>query len=137
MAEALSPGDRSSLAAEQGPVNMAVGAVLVFEGGRGLDYDAVVERLRTRLHLIPRYRQRLASAVPGVAQPEWVDDEHFDLRWHVRHVALAPPGGDAELAAFVGSEFSRKLDRDRPLWELTVVEGLEGGRVATTPVVRL
>ena len=65
MAEALSPSDRSSLAAERGPVNMAVGAVLVFESGRGLDYDAVVERLRTRLHLIPRYRQRLASAVPG------------------------------------------------------------------------
>src|SRR6476469_8527992 len=69
---------------------MAVGAVLVFEGGRGLDYDAVVERLRTRLHLIPRYRQRLASPVPGVAQPEWVDDEHFDLAWHVGRVALVP-----------------------------------------------
>jgi diacylglycerol O-acyltransferase len=133
VAEALSPADRSSLAAERGPVNMAVGAVLVFEGRRGLDYDAVVERLRTRLHLIPRYRQRLASAVPGVAQPEWVDDEHFDLAWHVRHVALPPPGGDAELAAFVGSEFSRKLDRDRPLWELNVVEGLSGGRVALIP----
>jgi diacylglycerol O-acyltransferase len=133
VAEALSPADRSSLAAERGPVNMAVGAVLVFESGRGLDYDAVVERLRTRLHLIPRYRQRLASPVPGVAQPEWVDDEHFDLTWHVRHVALPPPGGDAELAAFVGSEFSRKLDRDRPLWELNVVEGLAGGRVALIP----
>src|SRR2546430_16932705 len=112
---------------------MAVGAVLVFEGGRGLDYDAVVERLSTRLHLIPRYRQRLASPVPGVAQPEWVDDEHFDLRWHVRHVALPPPGGDAELAAFVGTEFSRKLDRDRPLWELNVVEGLARRRVALVP----
>ena len=133
MAEALSPADRSSLAAERGPVNMAVGAALVFESGRGLDYDAVVERLRTRLHLIPRYRQRLASPVPGVAQPEWVDDEHFDLVWHVRHVALPPPGGDAELAAFVGSEFSRKLDRDRPLWELNVVEGLAGGGVALIP----
>jgi len=133
VAEALSPSDRSSLAAERGPVNMAVGAVLVFESGRGLDYDAVVERLRTRLHLIPRYRQRLASPVPGVAQPEWVDDEHFDLAWHVRHVALPPPGGDAELAAFVGSEFSRKLDRDRPLWELNVVEGLAGRRVALVP----
>jgi diacylglycerol O-acyltransferase len=133
VAEALSPSDRSSLAAERGPVNMAVGAVLVFESGRGLDYDAVVERLRTRLHLIPRYRQRLASPVPGVAQPEWVDDEHFDLRWHVRHVALPPPGGDAELAAFVGSEFSRKLDRDRPLWELNVVEGLARRRVALVP----
>ncbi|MDX6674662.1 MAG: diacylglycerol O-acyltransferase / wax synthase [Solirubrobacteraceae bacterium] len=133
MAEALSPSDRSSLAAERGPVNMAVGAVLVFESGRGLDYDAVAERLRTRLHLIPRYRQRLASPVPGVAQPEWVDDEHFDLRWHVRHVALPPPGGDAELAAFVGSEFSRKLDRDRPLWELNVVEGLARRRVALVP----
>jgi len=133
VAEALSPSDRSSLAAERGPVNMAVGAVLVFEGGCGLDYDAVVERLRTRLHLIPRYRQRLASPVPGVAQPEWVDDEHFDLAWHVRHVALPAPGGDTELAAFVGSEFSRKLDRDRPLWELSVVEGLAGGRVALVP----
>jgi diacylglycerol O-acyltransferase / wax synthase len=133
VAEALSPSDRSSLAAERGPVNMAVGAVLVFESGRGLDHDAVVERLRTRLHLIPRYRQRLASPVPGVAQPEWVDDEHFDLRWHVRHVALPPPGGDAELAAFVGSEFSRKLDRDRPLWELNVVEGLARRRVALVP----
>lgn len=133
MAEALSPSDRSSLAAERGPVNMAVGGVLVFESGRGLDHDAVVERLRTRLHLIPRYRQRLASPVPGVAQPEWVDDEHFDLRWHVRHVALPPPGGDAELAAFVGSEFSRKLDRDRPLWELNVVEGLARRRVALVP----
>lgn len=133
MAEALSPSDRSSLAAERGPVNMAVGGVLVFESGRGLDYDAVVERLRTRLHLIPRYRQRLASPVPGVAQPEWVDDEHFELRWHVRHVALPPPGGDAELAAFVGSEFSRKLDRDRPLWELNVVEGLARRRVALVP----
>lgn len=112
---------------------MAVGGVLVFESGRGLDYDAVVERLRTRLHLIPRYRQRLASPVPGVAQPEWVDDEHFELRWHVRHVALPPPGGDAELAAFVGSEFSRKLDRDRPLWELNVVEGLARRRVALVP----
>ena len=133
MAEPLSPGDRSSLAAERGPVNMAVGGILVFASGHGLDYDAVVERLQTRLHLIPRYRQRLASPVPGVAQPEWVDDEHFDLRWHVRHVALPPPGGDAELAAFVGSEFSRKLDPDRPLWELTVVEGLTGRRVALVP----
>src|SRR2546423_1944453 len=112
---------------------MAVGAVLVFESGHGLDYEAVVERLRTRLRLIPRYRQRLAYAVPGVAQPEWVDDEHFDLQWHVRHVALPPPGGDAELADFVGREFSRKLDRDRPLWELTVVSGLTGGRVALVP----
>jgi diacylglycerol O-acyltransferase / wax synthase len=133
VADPLSPSDRSSLAAERGAVNMAVGAVLVFESGRGLDYAAVVERLRTRLHLIPRYRQRLASAVPGVAQPEWVDDEHFDLQWHVRHVALPPPGGDAELADFIGREFSRKLDRSRPLWELTVVSGLAGRRVALVP----
>lgn len=134
MAESLSPADRSSLSAEQGPVHMAVGGVLIFEGGPGLRHQAVLERLAQRLHLIPRYRQRLQAPAPGgVANPVWVDDTSFDAGWHVRRAALPSPGATAELSEFVGQEFSRRLDRSRPLWELTVVEGLEGGRVALIP----
>jgi WS/DGAT/MGAT family acyltransferase len=130
----LSPSDRASLASERGPVNMAVGGALVFDGGPGVRPEAVVERLRSRLHLIPRYRQRLAEGLPGgLTQPVWVDDTDFDLEWHVHHATLPAPGGDAELAAFVGREMSRRLDRSRPLWELHVVDGLAGGRVALMP----
>jgi WS/DGAT/MGAT family acyltransferase len=131
MAEALSAADRSALAAEQGPVTMSVGGVLVFEAGPGLEDARVLERVGQRLHLIPRYRQRLQSAAAGVTNPVWVDDEQFDLGWHVRRTALPAPGGPEELGELVGQELSRRLDRSRPLWELTVVEGVAGGeRVA-------
>jgi diacylglycerol O-acyltransferase / wax synthase len=134
MAEPLSPSDRASLAAERGPVNMAVAGALVFDGGPGVARDAVVERLRSRLHLIPRYRQKLADSLPGgLTQPVWVDDTDFDLEWHVRQATLPAPGGDAELGDYVGRELSRRLDRSRPLWELHVVDGLAGGRVALVP----
>jgi WS/DGAT/MGAT family acyltransferase len=133
VADPLSPSDRSSLAAERGPVNMSVGAALMFDGGEGLRRDAVVERLQQRLHLIPRYRQRLEEPPLGLANPVWVDDGDFDAGWHVRSATLPEPGGDAELAAFVAREMSRKLDRSRPLWELTVVDGLAGGRIALVP----
>jgi diacylglycerol O-acyltransferase / wax synthase len=134
MAEELSASDRSSLAAEHGPVNMAVGAAMLFDAGPGLTHAAVVERLRSRIHLIPRYRQRLEEGLPGgLTQPVWVDDASFDPAWHVRRATLPAPGGDAELADFVGREFSRRLDRSRPLWELYVVDGLADGRVALVP----
>nr|MDQ6915646.1 wax ester/triacylglycerol synthase family O-acyltransferase [Actinomycetota bacterium] len=71
MAEPLSAADRASLAAERGPVNMAVGAALVFDDGPGLRHEAVVERLRARLHLLPRYRQRLEETPLGIAHPVW------------------------------------------------------------------
>jgi diacylglycerol O-acyltransferase / wax synthase len=128
MAEDLSPADRSSLAAEQGPVNMAVGGVLVFASEIG--YERLLERIGSRLHLVPRYRQRLQHAASGITNPVWVDDDHFDIRWHVRVTRLSAPGSDAQLAELVGTEMSRKLDRERPLWEVTLVEGLEGGRNA-------
>jgi WS/DGAT/MGAT family acyltransferase len=133
MAQPLSPTDRSSLAAEQGPVNMTVGGVLIFDDGPGLAHDAILERVGSRLHLIPRYRQKLAQPAPGVTNPVWVDDEGFDLEWHVRFARLSAPGGDDELGRLVGREMSRRLDRARPLWELLVVEGLAGGRVALVP----
>lgn len=128
MAEALSPADRSSLAAERGPVTMAVGGVLVFEGGPGLSHAAVLERLGSRLHLIPRYRQRLAQATPGgLTNPVWADDPSFDAEWHLRHATTS------DLARLVGHELSRRLDRARPLWELTLVDGLPEGRAALVP----
>jgi diacylglycerol O-acyltransferase len=128
--EDLSPADRSSLAAEQGTVNMAVGGLLIFVDGPGLRYDRVLERVQDRLHLVPRYRQRLHSTAAGLANPVWVDDDGFDLGWHVRRAVLPAPGGDEQLAELVGRELSRRLDRSRPLWELTVIEGLDRGRAA-------
>lgn len=128
MAEPLSPADRSSLAAEIGSVNMAVGGMLLFEDGPGLTREQVAARVEARLHLVPRYRQRLYSTAAGFANPVWVDDDDFDLGWHLRRAVLAAPGNDAQLAELVGYEMSRRLDRSRPLWELTVIEGIHGRR---------
>lgn len=133
MAYELSAADRSSLTAEQGPVNMAVAAVLVFDPGPGVAYDAVLDRLRARLHLIPRYRQRLEEPRLGLVNPVWADDADFEVEWHVRHATLPEPGGYDQLADYVAREVSRRLDRSRPLWELHVVDGLEGERVALVP----
>lgn len=128
MAEELSAADRSSLAAEQGPVTMAVGGVLVFAGGPGLAHDAVMQRIESRLHLIPRYRQRLAEPAPGgLTNPVWVDDDGFEADWHLRDATTD------DLDRLVGREMSRRLDRSRPLWEMSLVEGLDGGRVALVP----
>jgi diacylglycerol O-acyltransferase len=130
MAEPLSPSDASSLQAERGPVNMAVGGLMVFAPGEGTAYDAVAARVESRLHLIPRYRQKLDHAPLGIAKPAWVDDTGFDLHWHLRHATV---GGREDLAAYVAREMSRRLDRSRPLWELHVIDGLEdGGRAVWT-----
>jgi diacylglycerol O-acyltransferase len=133
MAEKLSAADRASLNAERGPVNMAIGGIIVLERGPGITYDALCKRLTERIHLLPRYRQRLEQPPLGLANPVWVDDQSFDLHWHVRLSRLPEPGGDAELAAFVAREFSRLMDRSRPLWELHIVEGLSRDRVAVIP----
>jgi len=128
VSEPLSPADLSAVQAERGPVHMHVGGICVFEGL--VSRDAVVRRLRERLHLIPRYTMRLEGAPLGLANPVWVQDEAFDAERHVRRAALPSPGGDAELCEQAGQILSERLDRDRPLWQLTVVEGLAGGRSA-------
>ena len=128
MTEELSPADRSSLAAERGAINMAVGGLLVFESDPPLTRAAVAERIGERVHLIPRLRQRLEETPLGLANPVWTDDPGFDLDWHVRQASLPPRGGEPELGWFVGREFSHRLDRSRPLWEATLIEGLAGGR---------
>jgi diacylglycerol O-acyltransferase len=128
VAEPLSPSDLSAIQAERGPVHMHVGGICVFEGA--ITRDAVVRRVRQRVHLIPRYAMRLDQAPLGLANPVWVPDEGFDVARHVRRVALPAPGGDAELEELVGQILSEPLDRGRPLWQMTVVEGLAGGRSA-------
>lgn len=94
------------------------------------DYERILAHISARLPLVPRYRQRV-RAVPGrLARPVWIDDESFDITYHVRRSALPAPGTDAQLNDLVGRLISRPLDLDRPLWEIYVVEGLAGGRVA-------
>src|SRR3954454_7838282 len=117
-AEDLSAADRSSLPAERGPVNMAVAGALIFAGGPGTTYEAVAERVEARLHLVPRYRQRLEDPAVRVGHPVWIDDHGFDVHWHLRRATV---GSRAELAAYMAREMSRKLDRSRPLWELHLV----------------
>ena len=128
MPEALSPSDLSAISAERGPVHMHVGGVCVFDGT--IARETVVERLRERIHLIPRYTMRLEGTPLGLANPVWVEDESFDADRHVRRVALPAPGGDRELSELVGQVLSEPLDRARPLWQLTVVEGLPRKRTA-------
>ena len=84
----------------------------------------LVEEILSRLHLVPRYRQRLAFVPFEQGRPVWVDDPHFNITYHVRHTALPRPGGDEELKRLAGRVFSQALDRARPLWELWLVEGL-------------
>jgi diacylglycerol O-acyltransferase / wax synthase len=108
---------------------MHVAAVMVFEGSAPA-YDDLLRHVETRLHLVPRYRQKLAFVPFGQGRPKWVDDPHFNLSYHVRHTALPRPGTDHELKRLAGRLFAQPLDRQKPLWELWLVEGLDGGRFA-------
>src|SRR5437763_1366185 len=119
--------DTSFLHLEDEAAHMHVAAVMTFEGPPPA-HDEVVEGIRTRLHLVPRYRQRLAFVPLGQGRPRWVDDPHFNLRYHVRHTALPEPGTEDQLKRLAGRVFSQRLDRDKPLWEMWVVEGLDGGK---------
>ena len=126
----LTPADVSSLARETATTPLHVGGVAVLsppEGG--FDYDRLVELISERIGLVPRYRQRVRTVPGHLANPVWVDDEDFDLAYHVRRSALPKPGSRAQLQDLVGRVMSRPLDRNRPLWEVYLVEGLEGGRV--------
>jgi WS/DGAT/MGAT family acyltransferase len=88
------------------------------------------ELVRERLHVLPPFRWRLATVPLGIDHPYWVEDPDFDLEFHVRELALPAPGDDVQVAAQVERIVARPLDRSRPLWELYVIQGLEGGRVA-------
>ncbi len=96
----------------------------------GFDHDRLVELISQRIAFVPRYRQRIRWVPGRLANPVWVDDEHFDVSYHVRRSALPRPGDDHQLAELVARVQSRPLDRSRPLWEMYLVEGLAGGRFA-------
>jgi WS/DGAT/MGAT family acyltransferase len=131
--ERLSALDASFLAIEDHNTPMHVGAVVVFEAGPlalpegGVD----IERIRALVEamLVPRYRQRIAR-IPVTDHPVWVDDPRFNLHYHLRHLRLPAPGDERLLKRLSGHVMSLPLDRSKPLWELWVVEGLEGNRFA-------
>ncbi|MGI8715408.1 MAG: WS/DGAT/MGAT family O-acyltransferase [Solirubrobacteraceae bacterium] len=128
-ADRLTGLDSSFLHLEHDSTHMHVAGCSVFSG-QAPDYDELVAQIVSRLHLVPRYRQRLAFVPFGQGRPVWVDDPHFNVAFHVRHTALPSPGGEDQLKRLCGRIFSQALDRSRPLWEIWLVEGLSDDRFA-------
>src|SRR3954462_11189643 len=125
----LSAVDATFLAQERANSHMHVGAVLIFEGPAPA-YDDFLNHIRSRLHLVPRYRHKLAFPPLETGRPIWIDDPSFNLEYHVRHTALPDPGSEEQLLLLTGRIFSQRLDRSKPLWELWLIEGVEDGRFA-------
>ncbi len=123
----LSGLDSSFLHLERDSAHMHVGSVLVFDGPPP-SYEELVDHVEGRLHLVPRYRQRLAFVPLEQGRPVWVDDPHFNVSYHVRHTALPRPRTEAELQRLVGRLFAQRLDRTKPLWEIWLVQGLADDR---------
>jgi diacylglycerol O-acyltransferase len=127
--ERLSPMDVSFLDQEKRGSHMHIGAVMMFEAPPPY-YDDFRDHIESRLHLVPRYRQKLAYPRFEMGRPLWVDDPGFNIGYHVRHTALPAPGSVEQLRNLVGRIFSQRLDRSKPLWELWLVQGLENNRFA-------
>ena len=127
----LNPLDAQFIDAEDEDrhTSMAIASIAVFEGPAP-SYDEVLAHLAGRLPLVPRYRQKLRTVPLRLGRPVWVDDPHFDLRYHVRRTALPKPGGDKQLSQLMARVMSQRLDRDYPLWEYWLVEGLAHRRWA-------
>ena len=121
--------DASFLTNESPTSHMHVGAVLIFEGPPP-KYEDFVEHVESRLPLVPRFRQKLATPPLQTGRPFWADDPCFNLHYHLRHTALPAPGGEEQLRKLAGRLFSQQLDRSKPLWELWLVQGLERKRFA-------
>jgi diacylglycerol O-acyltransferase / wax synthase len=121
--------DASFLHLEDAASHMHVAGVMIFEGSPP-PYEELLEAIERRLGLVPRYRQRLAFVPFGQGRPKWVDDPHLNLRYHVRSTALPAPGSEQQLRELAGRVLAQQLDRDKPLWEIWLVDGLEGDRFA-------
>src|ERR687893_146096 len=128
-------GDRltavdASFVAQEGPsAHMHIGAVMIFEGPAPA-YEDLADHVRSRLHLVPRFRQKLAFPPVETGRPLWVDDPCFNLEYHVRDTALPAPGSGQQLRALAARVHSQALDRTKPLWEMWLVQGSERNRFA-------
>ncbi len=133
--ERLSVQDSSFLIFETATTPMHLGGTTIFDVGPlaspsgGVDIDRIRRYIGSRLHWIPRYRQKL-KYIPIENHPVWVDDDRLNLHYHVRHTSLPKPGNDKQLKDLSARILSQQLDRGKPLWEVWIVEGLEGGRFA-------
>lgn len=126
----MSPLDASFLHVENDVNHMHIGSVAIFDGPAP-PYEELVDMIASKLQKVPRYRQRVHFVPLELGRPMWVDDPHFNIEYHLRHTALPPPGGEQELRNLVGRVMAQQLDRHKALWELWMVEGLEGRRWAT------
>src|SRR4029453_11570818 len=125
----LSPVDVSFLDQEKEGSHMHIGAGRTFEGPPP-PRDDLRAHITSRLHLVPRYRQKLTFPRLEMGRPLWVDDASFNIHYHVRHTPLPQPGGTEQLRLLTARIFSQRLDRTKPLWELWLVQGLEDNRFA-------
>jgi len=131
----LSALDSAFLDIEDGNAHMHIGAVSIFDAGplasgeRGVDFERILDGIEAAIDQNDRFKQKL-SYIPGTKWPVWIDDARFNLRYHVRHTCLPAPGNERLLKRLAGRLMSEELDRGKPLWELWVVEGVEGGRFA-------
>lgn len=125
----LSATDASFLVQERQGSHMHIGGLMIFEGPMP-NIDVLKAHINSRLHLVPRYRQRLVWAPLEAGRPFWADDPEFNLSYHVRESALPAPGNDEQLELMAARIFSQRLDRQKPLWEMWLVDGLAGNRFA-------
>ncbi|HET6829900.1 MAG TPA: wax ester/triacylglycerol synthase family O-acyltransferase [Solirubrobacterales bacterium] len=121
--------DASFLHLERDGAHMHVAGTMIFDGPAP-DFEEFKQHLRSRLHLVPRFRQKLRFVPLDQGRPVWVDDPHLNLDYHVRHTALPAPGSEEQLRTFAARVFSQGLDRSKPLWEMWVVDGLSDDRFA-------
>lgn len=131
MVTRLSASDASFFGLENSSTPMYVCSLSILRRPRaGLSYETLLETVEQRLPQIPRYRQKVREVSFGLARPVWIDDRDFDITYHIRRSALPSPGSDAQLHELVARLGSRALDKSRPLWEMYLVEGLTGNRLA-------
>src|SRR4051794_40387667 len=110
-----------------------VGSICVLDPSTApepLTLERLTEMIERRLHLLPPFRRRLVSVPLGLDQPYWIEDPGFNIEYHVREIALPAPGDDRQLAEQAARLHARPLDRNRPLWEIYLIHGLSGGRIA-------
>jgi diacylglycerol O-acyltransferase len=129
MTDRLTGLDASFLHLERSGAHMHVASASIFEGPAP-SHEEFRDHIASRLHLVPRFRQKLRFVPLDQGRPVWVDDPHLNLDYHVRQSALPAPGSDEQLRNLAARIFSQQLDRSKPLWELWLVEGLDDGRFA-------